>query len=88
METQKQGWKTTEFWLTVGVTILPFLAATGIIGNDEIDKIQENWTVLVQSVSAGVVAGVYIVGRAVVKFSGKKEEIEMMKLKIQQNNKK
>jgi len=87
MENQKPGWKTTEFWLTLGATVLPFLAATGIISNAEIDKMQESWVVVVQSISAAVVAGTYIVGRAIVKFSGKKEEIEMMKLRIQQNNK-
>lgn len=64
----KDGYKTTEFWLTLVTTVLMVLVALGVIGEDQAQEIEG----LVEPLVAAVIPIVlYIISRTVVKaFNG------------------
>lgn len=67
----KEGWKTTEFWLTLGAQVIPLLVLTGILSNQEATAVQDAWAKAVEAVFAFIASvvpiAVYVYGRAKVK---------------------
>ena len=57
---QKQGWKTTEFWLNAIGVIAGVIMGSGAIGDSQ-------WTQLVGGIIAAVCGTSYTVGRSMVK---------------------
>jgi hypothetical protein len=80
----KAGYKTTEFWLAVGAQLIPVLALTGILSNEEAEALN---SALVEAVKVGgafvfalLPVWKYIDSRAKVKDSRAK-----VKAKIERN---
>lgn len=72
MSEVKPGWKTTEFWLTVGFQMLPLMVIFGILSQGEVDTLAQAVTEAVKAITALVVAAAplwkYIEGRTALKF--------------------
>ena len=70
MTTEKPGYKTTEFWLTLLVTILGALAASGLL-------IEGHWSLQLVGMATGVLAALgYSKDRAKTKLGGSLERAE------------
>lgn len=67
----KPGWKTTEFWMTVVITIVAMLAALGIVGPADRPGLEGALQQMIQSAAAFITASAalwkYITGRVEIK---------------------
>lgn len=62
----KPGYKTTEFWVTILVTLVGILQLTGVIGNEE----GQQWIDVLTPLILAIVPAVYAYGRSQVKRGG------------------
>jgi len=71
----KPGYKTTEFWLTVAVQILPMLVIFNVLSQPEADTLSQSIQQAVQAIAALITALApiwrYIESRKAVKLGGK-----------------
>lgn len=63
----KDGWKTTEFWLTLISTIITAVVALGLLPADQGDTLKSGLTAVVTGVFMVAPVVVYIIGRWKVK---------------------
>lgn len=74
---EKSGWKSSEFWVAIGMSLVPVLAAFGIVDMKDIQSIQTNWTEVMQHGSGAVVAAYYIYSRTSLKKSQADAQVKM-----------
>ena len=65
----KPGYQTTEFWVTVGMNIIPILGLIGIIEIGAVGGVQEAWSGAVANVAGAITAVLYIWSRRSVKIA-------------------
>ena len=61
---QKKGWKTTEFWVTISSLLVTLLTGAGVITLSEGSQITTIVSQLVSALIAGVTTGYYIKRRS------------------------
>ena len=75
MNELKPGYKTTEFWLTVAIQILPMLVIFNVLSQPEADTLSQSIQQAVQAIAALITALApiwrYIESRKAVKLGGK-----------------
>lgn len=64
---EKPGWQTSEFWIALGINVVPLLAVLGVIGQEEVAGITENWQVAITQITGASAAVMYIIGRIILK---------------------
>lgn len=65
----KAGYKTTEFWVTIGSFVISMLIMLGVLTNEQAEIWQEVIVLLVSAVFATFPAQAYVRGRSQVKVA-------------------
>lgn len=78
----KPGWLTTEFWMTIVVTIVGLLAALGIVGPADRPGVEGALQQMVQAIAGFIAAAValwrYVKGRVDVKNEEIRAQAQVM----------
>lgn len=56
----KEGYKTTEFWITAGASLIALLVAVGVLDPTSAELLGDNWAVIVDNVF-GLIAAVALI---------------------------
>ena len=72
MDAIKSGWKTSEFWKALAVSICGLLVTTGVFTPDQSNDIVKAVGELSGAIIMAVSTGAYIISRAKVKSNEKK----------------
>jgi hypothetical protein len=66
----KSGWKTTEFWLALGVNVIAVAALFGLFEQADVEQVQGAYKEIVAGVAAVIGNAVYVWSRTRVKQNG------------------
>ena len=66
----KPGWKTSEFWTTIGTTLINVLAMTGMFTAKEAGELMQVIPIISGSLGQAIITMSYVFARSKVKLRG------------------
>jgi len=70
----KEGWKTTEFWITIATSTISLLVIVGVLTTEQAALWHEAVLLIIAAIAATITPREYVIGRSALKKAVAEQE--------------